>query len=76
MSKYYFSDRMFEQSHEKKPRGQGWWGFIYMTHEHGKSVENIVWVEGLYTLTEAKKRVIPMLEERGVSKNKTIYVAP
>jgi len=53
-----FTNRYYENSHGKSPRGYGQWGFVELRDEYDWiSDETVVFVEGSMTLTEAKRAV-------------------
>jgi hypothetical protein len=86
--KYYFSNIDFEYSHEKAPRGKGYWAFTVkgveaphitehcMLDRYGRRTDTTFFIDEYLTLTEAKKLACKLLEKNGISYNKTIYVAP
>lgn len=67
---YNFSNTLYERSHEKAPRGRGWWMFII-----GGS-RKLVDIPGCMNLSEAKKLMTAKAKEMGVPAGSTIYVAP
>lgn len=67
---YHFSNSVFYYEHGRQPRGRGWWAF------QNRDGSKIWWVEGSYTLTEAKKRVTEILKQEGIPAGTIIYVAP
>ena len=67
---YEFSNTHYIASHEKAPRGKGWWMF---EDSHGNIIADI---QGLHSLTEAKKLAAKELNEKGFPQYRTVYVAP
>ena len=67
---YEFSNARYNWNHGKAPRGKGWWMF------EDKDGNIIADIQGLHTLTEAKKLATKELKEKGFPTWKTVYVAP
>lgn len=65
---YNFSTTRYEWVHEKMPRGKGWWMF------ENRDETILIDIQGLHTLTEAKKLATAKLKEMGVPAGTTIYV--
>lgn len=67
---YEFSNSHYRASHCKDPRGKGWWMF---EDSKGNIIADI---QGLHTLTAAKKLAAKELKEKGFPQYRTVYVAP
>lgn len=67
---YEFSNLHYIAAHGKDPRGKGWWMF----EDNQRNI--IADIQGLHTLTEAKKLAAKELKENGFPEYRTVYVAP
>lgn len=67
---YEFSNSHYIASHGTAPRGKGWWMF----EDNRRNI--IADIQGLYSLTEAKKLAAKELKEKGFPQYRTVYVAP
>lgn len=59
MSAAIFDTTEYESSHGRAPRGRGSWAFIPGAPRH-YAMDDVVWVPGSHTLTEAKRLVRQM----------------
>lgn len=87
--KYNFSNADYMRSHLQNPKGTGHWAFViknaelpniapetFIDHVDRFTTNTIFWVQGVWTLAEAKKRASVLLAANAVPAGTTIYVAP